>query len=147
MFQAVIEMPEGDTRRRHMRHDQTGIVDLGVLKEKVPVNNGVMPINYGFIPNTKNPAEGDELDVIIFSEEKLEVGEQVDFNVIALLRRADGDDKIVGVDTRNKNLFESWEDISAPLQNLVLEFFAYIAPIIKIESKENAENYILENTI
>ncbi len=71
MFQAIIEMPEGDTRRRHMAHDHSGIVDLGLLKDKVPVNDGIMPINYGFIPHTKNSVEGDELDVIVFSEQKI----------------------------------------------------------------------------
>ena len=147
MFQATIEMPEGDTRRRHMAHDKSGIVDLGVLKDKVPVNDGVMPINYGFIPHTKNPAEGDELDVIIFSEQKIEVGEVVEFEVIGLLRRSDGDDKVIGVDIRNASTMENWEQISPPLQNLILEFFAHIAPITKIESKELAQKYIEENTI
>ncbi len=67
--------------------------------------------------------------------------------MIALLRRADGDDKIVGVDIRNKNVIESWNAFSPPLQNLIVEFFAHIAPITKIESKEDAQKYIEENTL
>ncbi len=147
MFEALIEMPEGDTRRRHMAHDYSGIVELGLLKDKVPVNDGVMPINYGFIPHTKNPAEGDELDVIVFSEQKIEVGESVKFEAIALLRRADGDDKVVGVDIRNKNVIETWEAFSPPLQSLILEFFAHIAPITRIELGDDAKKYILENSL
>lgn len=140
-MKAIIEIPLGDDRRRHMKYDKSGFVDLGPTKDVIPVNDGVMPINYGYIKDTFNVGEGDEIDVLIFSKHVLSVGQEIEISPIALIRRADGDDKIVAIDDSIKDL-ESWDDIAATKRELIEKFFSYHHKFIAIENKEEAEKYI-----
>jgi len=64
---ATIEIPKGSDRRIHMSYDKSGFVDLGPIKDQIPVNEGVTPVCYGYIDGTLNKKEGDEVDVIVFS--------------------------------------------------------------------------------
>ena len=65
-MKAIIEIPKGDNRRRHLKSDKSGFVDLGPITNVIPVNDGIMPILYGYIPDTLDKKEGDEIDVLIF---------------------------------------------------------------------------------
>lgn len=51
---AIIEMGKGSTRRIHKAYDSDTFVDLGLLSEKIPYNDGMMPIHYGYIQNLIN---------------------------------------------------------------------------------------------
>ena len=75
-----IEMPKGEKRRLHLSYeDKSVMVDLGPIKNVIPVNDGTMPIAYGFIIGTlqteeseKNPNEiPDEIDILIYSKKGL----------------------------------------------------------------------------
>ena len=55
-MKVIIEIPKGDDRRRHLKWDKSGFVDLGPIIEKIPVNGGIMPVDYGYIPGTENRA-------------------------------------------------------------------------------------------
>ena len=131
-MKAIIEIPFGDDRRRHMKYDKSGFIDLGPTKDVIPVNDGVMPVNYGYIKDTLNVGEGDEIDVLIFSKQILSVGQEIDILPFALIRRADGDDKIVATD--NTVDFKSWEDIEQSERELIEKFFSYHHKFIAIEN-------------
>ena len=139
-MKAIIEMPKGDTVRRHFKFDKTGFIDLGPIKEVIPINDGIMPINYGYIVGTLNASEGDEIDVLIFSNNLLSVGQEVEFEPIALINRADGDDKIVAVDDTVN--FKSWLDVPKVERELIEAFFSYHHEFTSIENAELAKKYI-----
>lgn len=140
-MKVIIEMPKGDDRRRHLQHDKSGFIDLGLIKEVIPVNNGLMPVNYGYIPETVNETEGDEIDVLVLSERILNIKEEIEVNPIALIKRADGDDKVVAVDeTRGQT--KTWADITEEERDLIISFFSYHSKIDVIESAEVANEYL-----
>ncbi|KKQ78907.1 MAG: Inorganic pyrophosphatase [Candidatus Daviesbacteria bacterium GW2011_GWA1_38_7] len=139
---AIIEIPKGDGRRRHLKQDKSGFIDLGPTKDVIPVNDGIMPVHYGFIQGTVNEAEKDEVDVLVFSDKKLVVGEEVPITPIALIRRADGDDKIVAADSTTQRRFKKWEDIPKKERELVTQFFSYHHKFLSIEGKKEAVEYI-----
>ena len=140
-MKVIIEMPKGDSRRRHLNFEKTGFVDLGPIKDKIPVNDGIMPIAYGYIPGTLNENEGDEIDVLVFSGSDFEVGQEVEINAIALLRRADGDDKIVAID-QTKNNIKCWEDISEEKRAMIVSFFGFHSKFEAFENAQAAQKYI-----
>jgi inorganic pyrophosphatase len=140
-MKAIIEMPKGDTRRRHFKFDKTGFIDLGPIKDIIPINDGVMPVNYGYLCNTLNVDEGDEIDVLILSENIFRVGEEVEVEPIALINRADGDDKIVAIDNSIKNI-KAWEDIAESERKIIEEFFSYHHEFKSIDNAKAAKKYI-----
>jgi inorganic pyrophosphatase len=143
-MKAIIEIPKGDDRRRHLKYDKTGFVDLGPIKDVIPVNGGVMPVHYGYVPETVNPKEGDEIDILVLSDEDLKVGQEVEVRPIALIKRADEDDKVVAVDAGN-NATKSWSDIPEDMRTLAESFFSYHHCIVSIEDVEAAARYVEEN--
>ena len=146
MHTAVIEIPKGDARRRHLNYEKTAIVDLGPIKDVIPVNDGVMPIDYGYLKDTKNAAEGDEVDVIIFSQATRKIGEEVAISPLALLRRDDGDDKVIATDGTCSSI-QTWEDVPREERDLILSYFGYHHKILSIENNEAAEVYIKQSSI
>ena len=141
-MKAIIEIPKGDDRRRHVKSDKSGFVDLGPTKNVIPVNDGIMPIHYGYIPETLNEKEGDEIDVLVLSNSKMRIGQEVEVRPIALIRREDGDDKIVAVDESMKEL-EKWGDIPESERRLIEDFFSYHHKFSSIEDSAFAEKYII----
>lgn len=139
-MKAIIEIPKGDDRRRHMRYDKSGFIDLGPTKDVIPINDGVMPIHYGYIPDTLNVGGGDEIDVLIFSEKEFVVGEEVEIKPIALINRADGDDKVVAIDSSIG--YKSWSDVPADERELIEKFFSYHHEFKSIENAGVATLYV-----
>jgi len=146
-YQAIIETPEGDNRRRHFDKKQNKVVDLQPLEEVIPVNNGIAPVNYGFIKNTHCDVDGDEIDLLLLSENKYKVGEAAEIIPIALIKRADGDDKIVGVDKATISKYKEWQDVPKEKRNLIEKFFSYHFKFISIENSIKAEEYLKEHKI
>lgn len=144
-MKAVIEIPRGDDRRRHIRYDHKGFIDLGPIKDKIPINHGIMPVHYGYLRGTYNEQEGDEVDVLIISREKFSVGQTVEVTPIALILRDDGDDKIVAVDSTTVAI-EKWADLSSGDQKMLLDFFGYRHRILSVENATEARQYIVRNT-
>ncbi|MDO8514515.1 MAG: inorganic diphosphatase [bacterium] len=139
--QATIEIPRGDNRRRHLnKYNKSEFVDLGPMKDHIPVNDGVAPEHYGFIPDTHNPHDGDEVDVIIFSERVAKVGEIIDVRPIALLKRSDNDEKVVAVEI--ESAVKAWEDLDETRRSLVLAFYGSHHQITSVEDQKTAEQYI-----
>lgn len=143
-MKAIIEIPKGDDRRRHMKYDKTGFVDLGPIQDVIPVNDGMMPVHYGYIPDTLNEQEGDEIDVLVLSEDATVVGQEIEVRPIALILRDDGDDKVVAVDMTKKSI-RQWDDISESERTLIEKFFSHRHKIRSIEGAELAVRYIEKN--
>jgi inorganic pyrophosphatase len=142
MIKVIIEIPKGDDRRRHLKYDKTGFIDLGPIKDKIPVNDEVMPVDYGFIPGTENKIEKDELDVLLISIKILKVGDEAEVKPIALMRRDDGDDKIVAVDP--DSTMKAWSDVPDATKTAIIDFFGYGHRFNSIESAAAAMEYIDE---
>lgn len=143
-MKVIIEIPKGDDRRRHIKPDKSAFIDLGPIRDVIPVNDGVMPVHYGYIPGTLNKKEGDEIDALVLSSEDcFKVGQQVEVKPIALIRRADGDDKVVTVD-ESMNFLSRWDDIPATERELIEAFFSYHHAFLVIEEAEAAKTYVEE---
>ena len=144
--QATIEIPKGDDRRRHInKYNKSEFVDLGPMKDHIPVNDGIAPEHYGFIAGTHNPHDGDEVDVIVFSDTSANVGETIEVEPIALLARADSDEKVVAVAT-GSNLKE-WDDLDEARRDLILQFYGSHHPILEVKNRQSAEAYITASKI
>jgi inorganic pyrophosphatase len=140
-MKVIIEMPKGDDRRRHIKYDKSGFIDLGPTKDVIPVNDGIMPIHYGYIPETLNKKEGDEIDVLVLSEKSYSVGEEVEVNPIALIRREDGDDKVIATD-ETKSSIKNWNEVEKKERELVESFFSYHHKILSVENIEVTKKYL-----
>src|SRR3989344_6742055 len=136
-LKAVIEIPKGNDRRWHLDYDKTAIIDCGPIIEKIPINGGIMPVDYGYLEGTENIEEKseviEEVDVLVFSNKNFSVGEKVEVTVLGCIRRSDGDHKILAAD--ETILIKKWEDVPDKEKELILEFFGYNHPITAIEGQ------------
>lgn len=144
---AIIEIPEGSDRRIHFNKETRTFIDFGPIQEKIPVHDGIMPVAYGFIKNTLNKIEGDEVDVLILSKRHLKTGDQIEVFPVAILLREDRDDKVVATDETLLSSVHAWRDIDQDLKTLLLEYFGHNHKITSIEDKESALLYISQNTL
>ncbi|HEU4792118.1 MAG TPA: inorganic diphosphatase, partial [Nitrolancea sp.] len=94
IIDAVIEDPKGATCRHYLDH-QTGEWHA----VPYPFTVEPWPANYGFLPGTHNPADDDELDVIVLAREPLATGTRLQVRPVAHLRLADGEHKVLSVAT------------------------------------------------
>lgn len=139
-YKAVIEIPKGCDRRIHMSYDKSGFIDLGSIKDQISVNDGVMPVHYGYIENTINKEEKDEVDVIIFSAKPHKTGDILEVEIIGMLVRKDGDHKLVAVD--DSDTIKEFNDILPEEKDLILKYFGYKSEIVSINPKEKALEYL-----
>ena len=142
---AVVEIPKGSDRRIHLSHDGGGFIDLGLIKEEIPVNDGVMPVCYGYIENTINEEEKDNVDVIIFSNKSYKSEERIEIEIIGMLNRKDGDHKVIAVDDSIN--IKNFDGIEAVERKLILDYFGYKSEIVSIDNKEKTLEYIKRCTM
>jgi inorganic pyrophosphatase len=86
----VIENPLGSTVRIVLQEGR-GWVETGLVFQ-VP-----LPAEYGFIPGTRNPADGDAADVLVIGCGPTFPGCSYTVRPIGLLLRTDGDHKVLAV--------------------------------------------------
>ena len=118
-IKVIIEIPKGSDRRIHMSYDGSGFKDYGPIKEKIPVNEGVMPVCYGYIENAINKTEKDNVDAIIFSNKQYHTGDKIEVEVIGMLNREDGDHKIIAID--NSAPYANFSDVPTQERKLILD--------------------------
>ncbi len=140
-MKVIIEIPKGDDRRRHLKYDKSGFIDLGPIKDVIPVNDGIMPIHYGYIPETLNETEGDEIDVLVLLDGISNVGQEIEVELIAIIMREDNDDKIIAVDVTRQSM-KCWDDIPQAERELVEHFFSYHHKFLSIGNAETARKYV-----
>ena len=144
-YKAIIEIPKGCDRRIHLSYDGVNFIDLGPIKDEIPVNDGVMPIHYGYIEGTLNKDENDNVDVIIFSNKEYKSEEKTEIKIIGILNREDGDHKVIGVDDSID--IRNFEEVSSEYKNLILNYFGYKSKIISTEDREIALNYVNDSLV
>ncbi|MBI3631355.1 MAG: inorganic diphosphatase [Candidatus Staskawiczbacteria bacterium] len=127
-----------------MAYNKSGFIDLGPIKDRIPVNDGVMPVDYGFIEGTFNKDDGDEVDVIVFSEKSYKTGDKIEINIVGMLTRADGDNKIIAHDNSLENfVFDQLPELE---KQVILDYMGYIAQITSIDNGESALAYVKNST-
>src|SRR3990167_8107299 len=131
---AIIESPEGDDRRQHFDKKINKVVDLEPLKNAIPLNNGIAPVNYGFIVGTYNNVDEEKIDTLVISKDKLKIGQQIEINPIALMPRKDGDDKILAGDSTVVEKYKEWNDVPQKQRDLIKNFFSYHYKFYAIKS-------------
>lgn len=89
---AVIEDPVGSTVR-HVFDKCTG----SWRTFPHPLARRPWPANYGYLLHTYNPSDDDALDVIVLASQPLPTGSEVLVRPVGLLRRRNGDDKVLAV--------------------------------------------------
>jgi len=143
---AIIEIPRGDDRRRHVNtHNKSEFVDLGPMRDHILVNGGIAPEHYGFVPDTHNPNDEDDVDVLVFSEHSAHVGQMLDVRPIALLKRTDGDEKVVAVEPGSP--IQTWEELDGARRELVLAFYGSHHTITSVKNAKAAEQYIRDSRV
>lgn len=144
-YTAVIEIPKGSDRRVHMSYSGSGFVDLGPIKEQIPINNGVMPVAYGYLPLFINKKEKDEVDIIIFSKNKYKTGDKIDVEIFGIFTREDGDHKILAKD--DSVAFENFMEIPLEERHLLLGYFGYKSKIVTVSNKDIALEFLQGNSV
>ncbi|MDD2766351.1 MAG: inorganic diphosphatase [Candidatus Moranbacteria bacterium] len=139
-YSAIIEIPKGSDRRIHMSYDMSGFVDLGAIKEQIPVNNGIMPVAYGYLPSFINKAEGDPVDILVFSCEEYVTGDTTNVEILGMFTREDGDHKILAKDSSIN--YESFMDVPGLERKLLLEYFGYKSEITAVDDANKAKDYL-----
>jgi inorganic pyrophosphatase len=139
-YTAVIEIPKGCDRRIHLSDDGINFIDLGLIKKEIPINEGVMPVCYGYIENTINEIEKDNIDVIIFSNKSYNSEDKIKIEIIGMLNREDGDHKIIAVD--DSISVKDFDDIDKEEKDLILKYFGYKSKIVSIDNKNKTLEYI-----
>ncbi len=141
---ATIEIPQNSTRRIHKGNqaENLGIfTDFGPLIDKIKANDGKMPLAYGFIENTTgSDGEGDEVDVMVFSENEYKTEDSTEVTPFAMMVREDGDFKVLAHDDTVQ--MDSWDDVPAEMQKTLMDFNGFKLPIVGIRNKEETIKYI-----
>ena len=100
IINVVVEIPMGSNNKIEWRRDlKVFVVD------RVEPKIFTKPTNYGFIPKTLDE-DGDELDVLIITDEPLPTGVYLEARVIGVMKFVDDgevDDKVVVVPADDRN--------------------------------------------
>ncbi len=146
-YKAVIEMVKGENRRIHMSYDNSGFIDLGPIKEQIPINEGIMPIDYGYMVGTlnKDEKEKDAIDAIIFSTKQHKTGDEIDVEIIGVLIREDGDHKLIATD--DSVIMNDFSEVPEQERKMILDYFGYKSKVISVENKENALKFLISSFI
>ena len=116
LINVVVEIPAGSTNKVEWDREKA------IFKvDRVEPAIFAKPINYGFIPQTIDE-DGDELDVLIYTESPLPMGVYLEAKVIGVLRFEDDgevDDKIIVVPADDRNTGDHFKKLSdIPLHKL-----------------------------
>lgn len=143
-YTATIEIPKNSGRRIHKGNQPDNLgkfVDFGPLIDKIKANNGLMPLAYGFIEDTTgSDGEGDEVDVMIFSEKELKTEDTVEITPFAMMMREDGDYKVLAHDDTVQ--LDSWDQVPVDMQKTLMEFNGFKLPIVEVKGKDETVVYI-----
>lgn len=131
VINVVNEIPKGSSHKiewnRHLATFQLDRVEPRIFAK---------PVNYGFIPQTLDE-DGDELDVLIITDEPLPTGLYLEAKVIGVLKFEDDgevDDKIivVPVDDRNSgDLIQTFSDLTERWKQKIEHHFTHYKDLKK----------------
>lgn len=128
---AVIEIPAGSNHKIEWNRELAAF-----QLDRVEPVIFAKPTNYGFIPQTLDE-DGDELDVLVITDQPLRTGIFLEAKIIGVLKFEDDgevDDKVVVVpaDDRNTgNAISSLDDLSDQLKKQIEHHFAHYKDLKK----------------
>lgn len=128
---AVVEIPEGSHLK--IEYDRTRAC---FMIDRVEPAIYPKPVNYGFIPATKDE-DGDELDVLVVCSEPIPTGVWLECRYVGVLKFEDdgeGDHKIVAVpadDRDNGDAIKSLADLGERWQQKIAEHFTHYKDLKK----------------
>jgi len=115
----VVEIPQGSSHKVEWNREKKYFA-----LDRVEPQIFAKPTNYGFIPQTLDE-DGDELDVLLVTDEPLFTGIVVEAKILGVMVFSDDnevDDKIIAVpadDRHNGNAYNSIEDLPAQLMKQI----------------------------
>jgi len=127
----VIEIPAGSNNKIEWNREKAAF-QLDRVEPKIFAK----PTNYGFIPQTLDE-DGDELDVLVITDEPLPTGIFLEGKIIGVLNFVDDDevdDKIVVVpadDRHTGNAINSLDDLSDQLKKQIEHHFTHYKDLKK----------------
>lgn len=135
----VIEDPRGSTVRHHWDDQQARWVT-----KPHPFSSEPWPASYGYIPGTWNPTDDDDLDVLVLSRDPLDTGTEARVRAVGLLRRPDGDDKILGVvvDDPDYGSIQRFNDVPADQIAAIEQWFRTWSDVGKWDDERAAVEQI-----
>lgn len=134
LINVVVEIPAGSTNKVEWNREKA-IFKLDRVEPAIFAK----PINYGFIPQTIDE-DGDELDVLIYTDSPLPMGIYLEAKVIGILRFEDDgevDDKIVAVPADDRNTgdhIQKLSDIPLPKLHQIAHHFDHYKDFKKSDS-------------
>jgi len=127
----VIEIPQGSHLK--VEYDRT----RGLFKiDRIEPSIYAKPVNYGFIPATKDE-DGDELDVLVVASEPISTGVWLECNIVGVLKfndDGDADHKIIAVasdDRDSGDSINSLADLGERWQQQITEHFNHYKDLKK----------------
>ena len=131
LLNAVIEIPQGSHLK--IEYDRTRAC---FMVDRVEPSIYPKPVNYGFIPATKDE-DGDELDVLVVTSEPIPTGVWLECKIIGVMEfndDGDNDHKIVAVpaDDRDSGYeIDSLDDLGKRWQQKISEHFTHYKDLKK----------------
>lgn len=140
----VVEIPMGSNQKIEWDR-KVGVLKLDRIEPKIFTK----PTNYGFIPQTLDE-DGDELDVLLITEEPLTTGLVVEARVLGVMKFVDDgevDDKIIAVpadDRQTGDCMQTLKDVPKQLIKQLEFHFNHYKDLkkpgsTKVEAFEGAE--------
>ena len=127
----VVEIPTGSSHK--IEWDRT----VGVMRlDRVEPQIFAKPTNYGFIPQTLDE-DGDELDVLLITDEPLPTGVVVTARILGVMKFVDDsevDDKIIAVPSDDRhagNALQSLADVPGQLLKQIEHHFNHYKDLKK----------------
>ena len=118
---AVVEQAYGTRERTTWDRTSHTFVRTGLVMEQP------MPVPYGWIPQTRNPNDGDALDVLIVTDKHLHMpqGTYLLVRPVGVLLRRDQDHKILAVDLEDARfgLIHDYTELSSSLLAQIEDWF------------------------
>lgn len=127
----VVEIPKGSTNKIEWDRQRAAF-----MLDRVEPLIFAKPVNYGFIPQTRDE-DGDELDTLIVTSEPLPTGVWLEANIIGIFNFEDdgeGDHKIVVVpadDRHTDNRIKSLDNLGSRWKEQVEHHFAHYKDLYK----------------
>ena len=127
----VVEIPAGSSHKIEWDRENA-VMKLDRVEPKIFAK----PTNYGFIPQTLDE-DGDELDVLLITDEPLVTGIVVEARIIGVMKFVDDgevDDKIIAVpsdDRHTGNAIQTLADLPAQLVKQIEHHFSHYKDLKK----------------
>lgn len=109
LINVVVEIPQGSSHKIEWNRDKAYFA-----LDRVEPAIFAKPTNYGFIPQTLDE-DGDELDVLLITDEPLWTGVVVQARVLGYMKFVDDgevDDKIIAVPADDRNTGNAYKSLS-----------------------------------